>query len=670
MGISSFHNFKGCVVQRLFLALLTVSISIPTFAADTEVIGRTVENFQLKDHRGRSHSLDDLKDSKIVVLAFVGTECPLAKLYAPRLQELAKRYSNFGVSFLAINSNRQDSITEIAAHARTHKLQFPVLKDLANKVADSIGAKRTPEVFVLDESRKVRYAGRIDDQYGVGYIRDKVTKEYLRAAIDDLIADRKVAVAKTEAVGCFIGRVRNAESDSEVTYSNQIARILQKNCVECHRSGEIAPFSLTNYDEVVGWAETIQEVIEDQRMPPWHADPDHGSFSNSRIMTAAEKDLIEQWVAAGAPEGDAKQLPKPIEHVSGWQLAKEPDVIIPMSSKPYEVPAEGTVRYKYFRVDPEFTEDKWVQSAEIVPGNRAVVHHVLVFVRRKGAKSFEGTEGSFFAAYVPGMRARVYPDKMAKFIPAGSELVFQVHYTPVGSPQRDISKLGLIFADAKDIEHVVVTNQALQHRFTIPPHDDNYRVESRSQTANGEVQLLAMMPHMHLRGKAFKYEAQYPDGKSQVLLDIPRYDFNWQTNYRLAKPLTLPKGAYIKCVAHYDNSENNLANPDPTATVRWGDQTWNEMMIGYFDVAIPVNTYGNRGGRTLRRAGGLLNAIKELVQSLRKLDKNNDGKLTLAEVPQKYRKRFHELDLNDDEVVTVEEIGRAVRKQRQEKNNR
>jgi len=651
-------------------AFLTLVLSIPVSAADSEVIGRQVKDIELKDYRGKLHSLADLKDSKVVVLAFVGTECPLAKLYAPRLQELAKQYADLGVSFVAINSNRQDSITEIAAHARVHGFQFPVLKDLSNKVADRVGAKRTPEVFVLDKTRTIRYVGRIDDQYGVGYIRDKVGKQFLRAAIDDLLADRKVAVAKTETVGCLIGRVRQAKSDSDVTYSNQVSRILQKNCVECHRAGEIAPFALTNYEEVVGWAEMIDEVIQDQRMPPWHADPKHGSFSNSRIMTDDEKDLIQQWVAAGAPEGDPKQLPKPIKYVGGWQLAKEPDVVVPMSEQAFEVPADGTVRYKYFRVDPKFTEDKWVQSAEIIPGNRAVVHHVLVFVRRKGSRNFAGSEGSFFAAYVPGMRARTYPDKMAKFIPAGSELVFQVHYTPIGSPQRDLSKLGLIFADTKDIEHVVVTNQATQHRFSIPPHDDNYRVEARSQTAPADVQILAMMPHMHLRGKAFQYQVQYPDGKTEILLDIPRYDFNWQTNYRFIKPLKLPKGAYLKCVAHFDNSEDNLANPDPTATVKWGDQTWNEMMIGYFDVAVPVDSYGSGSRSTSKRQpGGLLNAIKELVQSLRKLDKNKDGKLTLAEVPQKYRKRFHELDLDNDEVLTVEEIGRAVRKQRGQKKN-
>ena len=625
---SSTRNRTVTNVTSTLLALALLASS--AFAETAPLFGKQVKNFTLKDYRGKTHSLDDYKESKAVVLAFVGTECPLAKLYSPRLQELANEYGD-SVSFIAVNSNRQDSITEIAANARIHKIQFPVLKDLANKVADQIGATRTPEVFVLDQKRVVRYTGRIDDQYGVGYIRDKVKTRYLKDALDQVLAGKDVAVAKTEVVGCFIGRIRKTDDDSDVTYSNQIARIMQKRCVECHRPGEIAPFSLTNYEEVVGWAETIDEVVRDQRMPPWHASPKHSQFVNDRLMTSEEKDLIHRWVVANAPEGDRSQLPKPPQFTSGWQLPKEPDVVIAMRDKPFDVAAEGTVRYQYFRVDPGFKEDKWVKAAEIIPGNRAVVHHVLAFVRRKGSsRSFSGTEGSFFAAYVPGMRAIPYPDGMAKFVPAGSEIIFQVHYTPIGSPQKDLSKLGLIFAEPDDIKHIVVTREAVERRgLVIPPHASNHRVESRSQTAPVDVQLLAMMPHMHLRGKAFRYEAVYPDGKTEILMDIPRYDFNWQTGYRLAKPKTIPKGAYLHCVAHFDNSKDNLANPDPSATVRWGDQTWNEMMIGYFDIAVPVAFY-NAAQRpeTRNRPRATLGTVKNLTSSLRKLDKNKDGKLS------------------------------------------
>jgi len=238
-------------------------------AAETKSpIGRSVGEFTLKDYRGKSHSLSDYKESRLVVVAILGTECPLAKLYAPRLQALHEKYRERGVTFLGINANRQDSITEIAAYARDHNIKFPVLKDLGNKVADQLHAVRTPEVFVLDDKRVIRYWGRIDDQYGIGYIRDKPKRNDLAVALDQLLAGKKVSRPLTKAVGCFIGRVHQPNPRSDVTYAGQIAGILQKHCVDCHRPGEIAPFSLTKYEEVAGWAETIAEVIEDRRMPP------------------------------------------------------------------------------------------------------------------------------------------------------------------------------------------------------------------------------------------------------------------------------------------------------------------------------------------------------------------------------------------------------------------
>ena len=659
-------------ISLIFNATLSARSAAPE---ELQRMGSVVADFSLKDYRGAERSLSDYRDSKVVVLAFLGTECPLAKLYGTRLGELDRKYRDKGVTILGINSNRQDSITEIAAHARIHNVDFPVLKDLGNRVADQIGAQRTPEVFVLDQSRTVRYHGRIDDQYGVGYIRDGIEKNYLQDAIDGLLAGRDVKTPSTKVVGCFIGRVKQPKADSPVTYSNQVARILQKHCVECHREGEIAPFALTKYDEVVGWGDTMLEVIADRRMPPWHANPQFGHFRNERSLTDEEKQTLEQWVAAGCPEGDASKLPEPATFVSGWQLPREPDLVVEMRGQPYEVPAEGAVKYQYFRVDPKLTEDKWVLAAEAQPSNRAVVHHILVFVRPpKGQKNPLGnTVGEFFAAYVPGYRTPLYPKGMAKFIPAGSELVFQLHYTPIGSPQKDLSRIGIVFADADEIDHVVVTQQAVEHRFEIPPHADNYKVEANSQKAPAEVQLLAFMPHMHLRGKSFRYEAKRPDGSSETLLDVPQYDFNWQTAYQLAEPVRLPPGSYLHCTAAYDNSADNLNNPDPEKAVRWGDQTWNEMMIGYFDVAIPLSTFGvrraaakksdtaegsgdaSRIGNDTIKVGNRKIRVSQLIGSIPRLDKNGNGKLEKAEVPEQHHFLFDALDGNKDGVLTREE---------------
>ncbi len=672
---------KYVVAFSMGLLVLAQSVAV---SADRpkSLVGTKVDDFSVRDYRGKGHSLSDYESSKVVVLAFLGTECPLAKLYAPRLASLNAELKSRGVTFLGVNSNRQDSNTEVATHARRHGIEFPVLKDTGNRLADAIGVTRTPEIVVLDEKRVVRYHGRIDDQYGVGYIRDEVQKPFLKNAVVDLLAGRKVRTPATEVVGCFIGKIRKPKVDSPVTYANQVARILQKNCEECHREGEIAPFALTKYEDVVGWGDTILEVIEDRRMPPWHADPKHGEFSNARIMSEDDKQILREWVKAGSPEGDPADLPESRTYTAGWSLPKKPDFVIDMRDQPFDVQAEGTVRYKYFTVDPGFTEDRWIKAAELQPGNRAVVHHILVFSLPGGRReraSLASVNGEFLAAYVPGHRPPVYDDGMAKLVPAGSKLVFQLHYTPIGTPQKDLSRLGLVFADPKTIKHVVTTQQVSEARgLVIPPGHDNFEVKSRpSQRAPSEVQLLAMMPHMHLRGKAFRYTAHFPDGRSEILLDVPQYDFNWQTAYRLVKPVTLPKGAYLRGVAHYDNSEENLNNPDPSAMVRWGDQTWNEMMIGYFDVAVPTSVLGidPTGKKTAAESDQLTIAgrrveVSKLLGGITDLDKNKDGKLVAKEVPKQYLIIFTRLDANSDGELTVDEARKTIDAFRKRQNSR
>ncbi|GAB4157948.1 MAG: redoxin domain-containing protein [Planctomycetaceae bacterium] len=512
-----------------------------------------------------------------------------------------KKYAEKGVAFIGINANSHDSITEIAAYARIHKIDFPMLKDLGNRVADQMQAVRTPEVFVLDEKRIVRYWGRIDDQYGVGYIRDKANRHDLRIALDELLDGKPVSQPVTKTEGCHIGRILTPNPKSPVTFTKHIAPLLQKHCVECHRKGDIAPFSLTKYSEVAGWAETIEEVVFDQRMPPWHADPKHGKFSNDRSLSKREKQLIQTWVQNGAPRGTGPEPVQKTQFISGWQLPQKPDVVFNMRKTPYTVPAEGEftrtgqrrgVRYKYFVVDPGFKEDKWVKMAQAVPGNRAVVHHILVIVRPPFGKRRLGLGGGeFLVGYVPGLRANVLPPGVAKFVPAGSKLIFQMHYTPIGSEQTDLSKVGLVFAKPEEVKQVVFTTRAANHRFRIPAGANHHRVDATSGTLPFDVQLLSMMPHMHLRGKSFKYVAKYPDGKTETLLNVPRYDFNWQTLYRLAKPKTFPAGTRMYCTAHFDNSAENLSNPNPKRDVRWGDQTWDEMMIGYFDLLVPVEKF-------------------------------------------------------------------------------
>ena len=553
--------------------------------AEESNVNRRIENFSLRDYRGKLHSLDEFKEARLVIVAFVGTECPLAKLYAPRLQELYRKYKDRGVAFVAVDANRQDSITELAAFARTHGIEFPVLKDPGNEVADIFGAQRTPEVFVLDADRKVRYCGRIDDQYGLGagsgYAKPKVEQHDLADALDKLLAGGEVTVARTEAKGCIIGRVPKIDAHGEVTYTNQIARILEQRCVRCHRTGEIGPFPLVVYVEVVGWGEMMREVINEGRMPPWFANPQHGKFANDARMSDEEIRLLNQWVENGCPEGDPADLPQPRQWVEGWQMP-QPDQVIYMSDEPYTVAAEGTVQYQYFTADPGWKEDKWIQAAEARPDNRAVVHHIIAFITPPSKEGAGGrARGGLLAGYAPGSGVRVNPPGVATLVPAGSKITFQLHYTPNGSEQKDRSYIGVTFADPKSVRKRMQGGTPSNHSFAIPPGDPHYKVTAE-QHIDQDMELVWFAPHMHLRGSAFRYEAAYPDGRREILLDVPKYDFNWQIRYLLAEPKLLPKGTTMHCTAYFDNSSNNLANPDPAETVRWGDQTWEEMMIGWY----------------------------------------------------------------------------------------
>jgi peroxiredoxin len=657
------------VVVALGWPVLTGSGQTASLAADKPQDRPAIANFTLSDIHAQKWSLDAQKDKQIVVVAFVGTECPLAKLYGPRLAQFAASNAGKSVAFVAIDSNVQDSLAEISAYARNAKIDFPVLRDVKNEVAAQFGAVRNPQVFVLDRNRVVRYHGRIDDQYGVGFAKSEPKQNDLKQAVDELLAGKAVTVSETPAVGCLIGRAREPRADARVTYSKQIARMFNKRCVECHHEGDIAPFSLTNYQEASGWAEMIAEVIDQGRMPPWHADPKYGKFSEDRRLTDEERREIHEWVAAGAPQGDPKELPPPPSFSpTGWHHDRPPDLILAMSTTPYLVKAEGVVRYQRFRVETGFTSDKWVEMAEVMPGNRAVVHHVLVHCRSPHGRGGDGLAGQgFLAAYVPGLRPIAYPKGMAKRIAAGSALTFQIHYTPNGSVQNDVTRIGLWFADPKKVTHEVTTIAATNPLFVIPPGNGNFAVEATSNRFPAGAQLLTFMPHMHLRGKSFFYEAVFPNGKRETLLDVPKYDFNWQTAYREKQPLKLPTGTRVHAIAHFDNSEENLNNPNPKAAVTWGDQTYEEMMIGYFDMAAPKHDqrdsdHGLRAGRD-GRGGISFSRLSEdgLKKLLKQLDANKDGKISRDEVPEWLRDHFDRISGGKDSISVDDAQKRLVR---------
>jgi peroxiredoxin len=554
---------------------------------------------QLTDLYGQQKTLKELAGPKGTVVAFIGVECPLAKLYTPKLVRLAEKYQERGISFVAIDPNAQDSLAKLKAYAASQAVSFPLLMDKSQEVSKSFGIERVPAVVLLNAEQKVVYQGRIDDQYGfrpgldgrrLSYQLPKPRREDLAVAMDELLADQSVSVSQTEATGCLIGKARTPDASSTVTYSDQIVRLLNERCVSCHRTGQIGPFTLGSYEEASGWAEMIHEVVTERRMPPWHADSAHGTFSNDARLSEAEIQLVKDWVAAGAPEGDRSKVPPPPSFPEGW-LMPTPDQVIYMADKPHQVPAEGTVPYVNYVVDPGWKEDRWVTAMEPRPGNPKVVHHIVMFVIPPAGKSKYYTKGlpltmlDWFASFAPGLRPPVLPEHMGRYIPAGSKLVFQMHYTPCGTPEEDRSYIGIKFADPAKVKREVAVQHAGNMFFSIPPRVTNHELEAWYDFKRDSL-LLTVSPHMHWRGKDFKYTLHFPDGREQVVLFVPQYDFGWQTTYTLAEPIRVPKGSRLHCVAHYDNSAENLNNPNPDATVRFGEQTWDEMMYGWFEISL------------------------------------------------------------------------------------
>jgi len=401
-----------------------------------------------------------------------------------------------------------------------------------------------------------------------------------------------------------------AAGTAQVTFYKDVLPVIEKNCQSCHRPGEAAPMTFLDYKSTRPWAKAIKSIVLSRKMPPWLADPQFGHFSNDRSLSDADVKTLIAWADSGAPEGKASEAPRPVAWVEGWSIGK-PDAVIEMPQA-FPVPASGTIEYQYVVMPTGFTEDKWVKLAEVRPGDRSVVHHVIAFIRPKGSKwlaegqpgvpfvpakrgrSADPQEGAasmlsseLLVGYAPGMPAQICPEGSAKLLPAGADIIFQMHYTASGKAAEDKTKIGLTFAkEAPRMRDI--TMSAANNRFRIPPGDPNYEVRSQI-TLQADAQLVNMMPHMHLRAKDFLYKVVYPTGEAQTLLSVPRYDFAWQLVYNLDRPLAMPKGTRIECVAHFDNSANNKYNPDPSKEVRWGDQTWEEMMIGWFDVVVPAD---------------------------------------------------------------------------------
>jgi len=603
----------------------------PAFAAKTTKAKSPAEPLQmsLTDVGGGVHHLRQREIKKALVLVFISTECPIANSYVPTLNDLHDKYAKprpgsrirensavaspklqnshefcyakprSGVRFYSVTSD--SSVTRAAAvkHSKEYRVRFPVLFDASGELATYLKPTHTPEAFVLNADGKIVYRGRIDDAWAdLGKRRPKVTDHTLADAIAATIAGKPVKAARTKPVGCFFESVSPlVNKEAAVTYSRDIAPIVHAACVRCHRDGEVAPFPLTSYRDVAKRAKQIAHVTQTRFMPPWKPKAGFGHFRNERRITKQEIALIAKWAAAGAPEGDPRDLPPLPKFKTGWQLG-QPDLVLKMPQA-FNVPADGPDLFRNFVLPLNNDAAKFCVAAEFHPGNRRVVHHSVFFLDtsriarlrdsldpKPGYGSFGGpgfVPAGDVGGWAPGYEPHRLPNGQARYVPPRSDLVLQIHYHPSGKPEQDQSEIGLYFT--KKPRRIAANITVGKIGFTIPAGAKRHRM-SASYELPSPITLLAVTPHMHLLGREMKVTATLPNGKVQPLIWVDDWDFNWQDQYFLDHPLRLPKGTRLTVEARYDNSSHNPLNPHrPPKDVRFGDGTTDEMLFCFFLVS-------------------------------------------------------------------------------------
>jgi hypothetical protein len=547
-------------------------------------VGRLLPDVSLDDVDAGPTRLSSLLDGRPLVLAVRDPDCPVSRRQSPLLVELQEQYEG-RVDFAWLVS--LEGVDDAGARRASVDvgLSGRVLRDAELSAAAALGISTTTEALVIDADRTLRYRGAVDDRLGIGFARDEAEHRWLALALDAVLAGGRPTVAATSAPGCVLETPAAPGADGPPTWHADVSRILQEKCVSCHRDGGVAPFALETLAQARAKKGMVRYATDHRIMPPWGAAPGTGPWANDMSLAASEKAALDAWIDAECPEGDPADAPRPRAWPDGW-TAGEPDLVY--AGPAMEVPAAGVLPYQYFYVRTDQAEDRWVSDIEVMADAPSVVHHVLVFLEAPPA----GYDGSvlqrgggglhgYWAGYIPGQGARSFAEGQAKLLPAGSWLKFQIHHTADGVPHTDRTHIGLTFAD-RPPRYEVRTGALSRDDFSLPPRSDDVMV-SASGKFGGDAVLSAFSPHMHLRGKAFRYELESPDGETELLLDVPAYDFEWQTMYQLVEPKLVPAGSSVKVTAWFDNSADNPANPDPDKQVWFGEQTWDEMMIGYFE---------------------------------------------------------------------------------------
>ena len=626
-------------------------------AIATGAAAERIDNFLLLDQHGAAHELYYLSDAAAVVIMVQGNGCPIVRNAWPTLKALKDEYSGKGVEFLMLNSNLQDDRDTIRAEAEAFGIDVPILVDETQLIGESLDLIRTAEVLIIDpDGWQIAYRGPLDDRLTYERQKAEAKEHYVRDALDATLAGRPVEVPRRDSLGCLINfPEKGSDRHRSISYSETVAPILAEHCLGCHRPGGIAPWAMTEHRLMLGFAPMIREVLRTDRMPPWHSDPHVGQWLSDRSLSVDEIKTLVHWIEAGAPRGTG---PDPLEELASpapdWPLG-EPDLIVTVPA--FDVPATGVVDYQYPAVPNPLEHSVWVKAVAIAPRDRAVVHHVLVGHSRR-TDDGQGGEPSVFEnylhGYAPGAEASVFPDDTGALIEPGGAFVFQMHYTPTGKAATDVTRLGLYFHDRPPVgilRHHAVVNPAIQ----IPPHAARHE-ESAYFEFDDDAILFSLFPHAHFRGRSSRFVLRYPDGTEKVLLSVPKYDFNWQREYNFAEPVSVPAGSRIIHRTVYDNSAQNPGNPDPSRTVPWGQQSWDEMLYGamrfrwrHETAAAPTHDPALAGLRLLYGYA----------------DRNMDGRLALGEMPEQTRTRFEadfdRADSDGDGGISVPEFREFTR---------
>ena len=617
------------------------------------VVGMRVDDFQLLDHMGVAHRLFYYSDAPAIVVMTQGNGCPIVRNAVPAYRQVRDNYQEQGVKFFLLNSNLQDNKTTIAKEVADFGFDIPVLVDENQLVGESLNVTRTAEVFVIDpKSRKIVYHGPVDDRLTYQNQKAKAEFSYLSDALDAVIAGETVKISQVDAPGCIVNFPErdNKERHTNISYHDTIAPILEERCVECHQVGGIGPWAMTSYDMIKGFSPMIREVIRTDRMPPWHSDPNIGSFLHDRSLTSNEIKTLVHWIEAGSPRGEGYDpLADPRESLPDWPLGV-PDLILTVPS--FDVPATGVVDYQRPYVVNPLEEGKWLRASTVKVGSRESVHHVLTGYLKEIPKSGQSNEvrwGASVGGYAVGAESMIAREGLGTYIPAGGAIGLQMHYTPFGREVTDTTQIGLYFYDKRP-PRMLRNSVIMDFSIEIPPEKANH-AETAYLEFPKDAELFYAFPHAHYRGQSSTLAIRYPDGREEMILSLPKYDFNWQRAYEFKDPIKVPAGAKLIARYTYDNSTQNAANPDPSKKIVWGDQSFEEMLYTAISYRWSDETSADQKGeyQELLNAGRLFGMLddnidesiqkdeirgragRRLAGNFDRLDRNGDGALSWQE---------------------------------------